>query len=381
MTPAQSQGAFMPTFSFFGYAAAVLPYDEATNSFTFASDYDFTQDRIRIDVTDDDTFFDGDRSNDELGEDANQTGVVTTPGGAPVASGRIYVEAYGQLRDPDGNFVFIDRIEVEGLHVGYSVSAPLVPGTTYTVTLTDNVDDRMPRDTEDRPDGGPEAEPDADTFDNRMQYSQYQAQSVPCFGPGTMIATRQGEQPVEWLEAGVEVITRDHGFKPLRAVLRRTVEAAWFNDQTRQWPVVFAPGGLGPRTPMDGLILTGNHRVLLQSASAELLFGEAEVLVAAKEWERCGAARQWAPDGPIELTHLVFEAHEIIMAEGVWVESYFSGPGCGAQLPALQRDILRRALGFGMGRHRAARRCLSSWEARLVLPGAPSISAVRRRRA
>ena len=39
---------------------------------------------------------------------------------------------------------------------------------------------------------------------------------IPCFAPGTLIATPKGEVPVENLRAGDRVITRDNGIQEIR---------------------------------------------------------------------------------------------------------------------------------------------------------------------
>jgi len=47
--------------------------------------------------------------------------------------------------------------------------------------------------------------------------------SVPCFTPGAMILTPQGERPVETLRIGDLVITRDNGPQPIRWISNQTV--------------------------------------------------------------------------------------------------------------------------------------------------------------
>ena len=50
-------------------------------------------------------------------------------------------------------------------------------------------------------------------------------QIIPCFTPGTLIATPQGERKVEDLQAGDRVITRDNGIQEIRWIGTRTLEA------------------------------------------------------------------------------------------------------------------------------------------------------------
>lgn len=143
------------------------------------------------------------------------------------------------------------------------------------------------------------------------------------FSPSTMILTADGEQPVEWLEKGVRVVTRDHGAQPLAAVLRVTRAPGWFAENPGHCPVELAQGGLDTELPAGTLTLTGNHRLLQHDAMSELYFGFNEVLVPFRAWGSGGFVRHIVPEEPVQLTFLLFEQHEIIQAEGVWLESFF----------------------------------------------------------
>jgi len=88
------------------------------------------------------------------------------------------------------------------------------------------------------------------------------------------------------------------------------------------WPVVLPQGVLSPRTAIK---VSPNHRFLLNAPQTSLLFGAAEVLVAAKHLIGDGAV-QLDPQGkPLTYYHLLLDAHTILMAEGIWTESLFLG--------------------------------------------------------
>ncbi|MEZ5753850.1 MAG: Hint domain-containing protein [Paracoccaceae bacterium] len=87
-------------------------------------------------------------------------------------------------------------------------------------------------------------------------------------------------------------------------------------------PVEIAAGTLGAHR---ALRLSGNHRVLLTGARAELLFGEAEVLVKAKHLVDGRAVRSGGGRGHY---HLLFDRHEVVMANGL---------PCGLHTPAIRR--------------------------------------------
>ena len=98
---------------------------------------------------------------------------------------------------------------------------------------------------------------------------------VPCFVEGTKVKTPEGEIAVEHLQVGNLVLTKDdgahrcagsgHGRLRLRAALPRSTSVA---------------------APLVNMVTFGCrplHRVLVRDPMSELLFAEAEVLVAAKE--------------------------------------------------------------------------------------------------
>lgn len=183
---------------------------------------------------------------------------------------------------------------------------------------------------------------------------------IACFAEGTRIATSRGP-----------VLTLDHGPQPLRALGRRRLLAGL--DQA---PVRFAPGTIGNEGP---LILSLQHRVMLRSAEAQVLFGAAEVLVAAHHLVDGIGIRRLDP-GPVTYYHLLFDRHEIVFAEGAEAESFMpvpSGQGCdidagllGRECRLLMPELLALATDHPSADNlQAARRVLRRHEAALLVPG------------
>ena len=141
--------------------------------------------------------------------------------------------------------------------------------------------------------------------------------TVPCFTAGTLIRTARGEVAVEELAIGDMVETRDRGLRPLRWIGQRTVAALG-----RFAPVVIEAGTFGHHRR---LVVSPQHRVLLTHWMAELMFGEDEVLVAAKDLVNDCSVRI-LEGGEVTYVHLLFDAHEIIFAEGLATESFLPGP-------------------------------------------------------
>ncbi len=140
---------------------------------------------------------------------------------------------------------------------------------------------------------------------------------APCFTAGTLINTDVGPRPIEVLCPGDLVLTRDHGAQPVRWIGSSTCRA-----RGPDTPVVFAADALGSH---DRIELSRNHRVLVRSARAELLFGETEILVKAKDLINEGTVALREDGNPVIYFHLLFDRHEIICGNGMLSESYHPG--------------------------------------------------------
>ena len=184
---------------------------------------------------------------------------------------------------------------------------------------------------------------------------------IICFTAGTRIATDRGLRLVEDLRAGDLVITRDHGLQPVRWAGRREVPA-----QGALAPIRFETGVLGNSRP---LLVSPQHRMLIEGAEAAMLFGEPEVLVSAKHLVNGGSVAR-LPGGMVDYVHILFDDHEIIYAEGAPSESFFPGEtGLDAVEAAAREELftLFPELRDPAGSHGAtARMCLRRHEAKLL---------------
>jgi len=191
-------------------------------------------------------------------------------------------------------------------------------------------------------------------------------QIIPCFAAGTLIDTPDGPCAVETLRAGDLVDTLDSGPQPLRWVASRSLSLAELVADPTLVAVRIAPGALGDNLPTDALTVSPQHRILFSGARCELHFGEDEVLVPAIHLsDRPGITR---PLQPVTYVHLMFDAHQILHAAGVWSESYQPGAATLSGLPDPQRDELFRlfpALAEG-STFPAARSTLRAYESRLL---------------
>lgn len=189
---------------------------------------------------------------------------------------------------------------------------------------------------------------------------------VPCFVAGTLIETVEGKMPVEVLEAGDMILTRDQGYQPLRWIGQRTVAASG-----KMAPIEIAANTFGEHS---ALRVSPLHRILLQNEMAELLFGESEVLVAAKELVNDTSVRV-REGGDVTYVHLLFDEHQIVVSNGLESESFLPGgqitnlfeEEAVAEICALFPELDPHS---GEGYSPAARRILRKHEAALLLGSA-----------
>ncbi len=317
----------MPTYSFYIYNTEVLAYNSGTGAFDFSADYSHPKGLYKVEVRDLDLTMD-------TSFDLDQSAQVTTLDGDLIASGNILTPNYALVRDPkDGSDIYLDRIEVNGQHLGYFSDVELRPGESYAV---------------------------AESSTAAMAHSYFETSGVACFGPGTLVSTPGGERAIESLSVGETILTLDHGPQPIRWIGRAAVSHAEIASDPDLLPLTVPPGTFGS-APTRELVLSANHRVLVRAPQLELWFGQPEVLV--KTEFLSGIERSPTPPQSIVYTHLLFERHELIKANGLWVESFFAGPQSLKSLPTpLRRQVARLAAGIT----ETARPCLGRRDAALL---------------
>jgi hypothetical protein len=88
-------------------------------------------------------------------------------------------------------------------------------------------------------------------------------------------------------------------------------------------PIRFRAGSFGAT---QDLLLSPQHRVLVAHYWAQLLFGEDEVLVKAKDLVNDLGIRPDLTLTDVTYYHLLLDTHHVITANGVPCESYLPGP-------------------------------------------------------
>jgi len=269
----------------------------------------------------------GTKTLDVLANDSNNTGgtlTITHLNGQAVVAGDTVTLATGQTLtlNADGTIEVVADADIENVNFTYEVSSSTGQSDVGFVTLN----------------------------------------SIPCFVAGTMILTPDGEVPVQDLMPGDLVVTHDDGAQPLRWIGSRTVPA-----QGDFAPICIAAGTFGEH---ETLLISPQHRIMIQDIHAELLFGEPEVLVAAKHLVNDHSVRP-QPGGSVEYIHLLFDRHQVVFSDGLATESFLPGPqttGC------FEEELVREICTLfpeidpdtGDGYSPSARRTLKAFEAEVL---------------
>lgn len=193
---------------------------------------------------------------------------------------------------------------------------------------------------------------------------------IPCFTPGTRIATPKGERRVEELQVGDRVITRDNGIQEIRWVGQREMSAVDFDKAAHLKPVLIRQGALGNDLPERDMMVSPNHRVLVANDKTALYFEEREVLVAAKHLTGLEGV-DIVDVSSTTYIHVMFDQHEVILSDGAWTESFQPGDMSLAGIGNAQRqEILELfpelATQDGIEAYASARRSLKKHEAKLL---------------
>ena len=196
-------------------------------------------------------------------------------------------------------------------------------------------------------------------------------QVIPCFTPGTLISTERGEVAVEDLRAGDRVVTRDNGLQTLRWVGSKRLSLADLIVNPALRPVEIGVGALGNGLPTRAMTVSPQHRMVIEGARAEMLFGEPEVLVAATHLTSLPGV-EVKLSAAVRYVHGMFDRHEIICANGAWTESFQPAQRMLDGMDRAQADEVLALFPELAGQEfdfPAARLSLKAHEARVLLRG------------
>lgn len=162
--------------------------------------------------------------------------------------------------------------------------------------------------------------------------------SVLCLAGRARVRTERGEMNAQDLNVGDRVWTADHGFQPIKWIGKTELSAQYLSQHPKQHPIILAKNSLGPGFPHSDLIVSRQHRVLVSSPIAERMTGELEVLVPAVKLLDVTGVELSIPDDGITYVHILFEQHEVILAEGALVESLMATDYVNSMTTGIEQD-------------------------------------------
>lgn len=166
-----------------------------------------------------------------------------------------------------------------------------------------------------------------------VNFTEIEAPPI-CFCRGTEIQTIGGKVNIEDLQVGDQVLTMDHGYRPIRWIGGRSVPLS-FLERTpdRFLPIRIAAGALGKNSPEKALYVSPQHRILVRSKIAKNMFDAEDVLIPAKKLLPLKGVTQVTEIANLEYYHILFDDHEIVYANGAAAETLFLGPEAMTAVP------------------------------------------------
>ena len=193
---------------------------------------------------------------------------------------------------------------------------------------------------------------------------------VICFTPGTRIETPAGPRPVEHLQEGDHVQTRDGGAQEIQWIGSRRMSGARLFAMPHLRPIRIRAGALGVDRPDAELLVSPEHRLLIRGEVSRSLFNTPEVLVAARDLVNAGNVTVDMALREVTYYHVMLEQHHVLWANGIETESFHPASTALTTLDAQDRArLLALHPGLDHAPHRYggfARRSLSRSEAAIL---------------
>ena len=148
--------------------------------------------------------------------------------------------------------------------------------------------------------------------------------NLVCFTPDVRVDTPVGLRAVSTLIVGDLVQTMDHGAQVLRWIGRRKI--VFSKGAHRFKPILVQAGAIDGIVPHRDVMLSPQHRIMLDGPAVQKICGQKTALTPVKALTKARGIRQAQGRETVEYVSLMFDRHEIIMAEGMACESYLPRP-------------------------------------------------------
>jgi len=163
-----------------------------------------------------------------------------------------------------------------------------------------------------------------------------------CYAAGTQILTRRGSVPVETIQRGDAVQTKDGGYHEVLWVNARHFGPDELSRYTNIRPILIKPSGAGDTGP---ILVSPQHRLLVTRQTLGSDLPEEECFIKAKLLAEYFPGRARVARGKREVSyhHFLLAKHAVVFADGFESESFL--PGATA-LRGITREDRRRILPY-----------------------------------
>lgn len=147
---------------------------------------------------------------------------------------------------------------------------------------------------------------------------------VTCFAKGTLIQTVNGFENIEAIKLG-DIIKTKSGLSPVLWIGQRKINEKEMVRNPKLRPIRISSGSLGNGLPKRDLLVSRQHRMLIESKISERMFQHPEVLISAIKLISIPGVFIDKYVTEVEYFHMLFDKHRIIFAEGSPTESMYTG--------------------------------------------------------
>ncbi|MDR7125996.1 Hint domain-containing protein [Pseudotabrizicola sp. 4114] len=170
------------------------------------------------------------------------------------------------------------------------------------------------------------------------------AGGVICFTPGTRIATPTGARLIQDLRPGDRILTKDNGAQDILWTGTRRMSGARLYAMPHLRPVRFRAGALGIERPDMDLVVSPQHRMVLNGPAARALFNTEEVLVKAEDLINDVTICVDHALREVTYIHILLNRHNIVWANGMETESFHPSNTAVDTIEPAQREALMAIL-------------------------------------
>jgi Hint domain len=156
---------------------------------------------------------------------------------------------------------------------------------------------------------------------------------TPCYCAGTLIRTGRGDQSVETLEIGDQVMTASGTLRPIKWIGRRSYGGRFIMGRRDILPVCIKAGALADNVPARDLWISPHHAMFFADEQGGML-------IEAKDLVNGGSIVQAQTVDKIEYFHIELDSHDVIVAEGALSETFLDDDSRGMFHNAQNYDAL-----------------------------------------